>query len=580
MSKLLKYYKPYAKWVLLAFVLLFLQAQADLALPDFMSNIVSNGIAVSDIPYIIKNGLIMLLISFGGLVASVLVGYIASRVGAASARDVRSGIFSTVSTFSNHEFDTFSVSSLITRSTNDISQLQIFSIMLIRMVFYAPIMGVGGVIKAFEKSREMPELAQTVLIAVTVLIVGLVVLLAIVQPKFVRVQKLLDKLNLVSREGLTGMMVVRAFNTESYEEERFDSVNRELTGVNLFVNRFMVLLMPFMSLIMNGVSLSVIWLASISASNVADIGNMMAFMQYATQIIMSFMMISMVFVLMPRAFVSARRVADVLGTEPTIKNKPDAITAKNIRGELCFDNVSFSYPDSDEPIIKNISFTARPGETTAFIGSTGCGKSTIVQLIGRLYDTSVGRVLLDGTDIREYTFESLRQNIGYVPQKNLLFSGTIRENIVYGKQDASDAAVQEAIDIAQASEFISQNPNGLNGEVAQGGGNVSGGQKQRLSIARAIVKNPPVYVFDDSFSALDFKTDATLRQALKSVTKNSSVLLVAQRVSTIMNAEQIIVLDQGEIVGKGTHTELLKNCPVYYDIARSQLSADELGEVK
>lgn len=584
MSILFKYYGRHFGWIVAAFVFLFIQAQCDLALPQYMSDIVTYGIAVSDTGYIIQKGLMMLLVSLVGVAAAVSVGFVASRLGASLARDLRVSIFTKVSAYSNAEFDKFSTSSLITRSTNDITQILIFSVMLIRMIFYAPIMGIGGAIKCLTMSGDMPMMAMAISIALAVLIVLIIFLLLVVQPKFTKIQKMVDDTNLVARESLTGMMVIRAFNTQKHEEDRFEQVNSRLTGTNLFVNRIMALLMPFMTCIMNGLSLAIVWIAAISAQSVGDVANMMAFMQYSMHIIMSFMVVSMVFILMPRAVVSARRIGEVLDSEVSIKDRPDAKDAGRLTGVLEFQDVTFAYPGGGDPALSHISFTAKPGQTVAFIGSTGSGKSTLINLIPRLYDVTEGKITIDGTDIRDFTKASLRRNIGFVPQKNVLFSGTIESNLKYGRQSAedespeeSDAAMKKAAQIAQAAEFIESKPDGYQSEVAQGGGNVSGGQKQRLAIARALDKKCPIYVFDDSFSALDFKTDAQLRRALKAETADATVLIVAQRVGTIMGADQIIVLDEGKIAGIGTHRELLASCQVYADIAHSQLSEEELA---
>lgn len=589
MSTLFKYYKGHIGLILAAFALLFVQAQCDLALPDYMSRIVSEGIAVSDTGYILRNGAIMLLISLLGAAAAILVGLVAAKLGASLARDIRVSVFTKVSSYSNAEFDKFSTSSLITRSTNDITQILMFTVMLVRTVFYAPIMGFGGVVKCITKSQNMPQMGVIIAIAVAILIALIVFLLLVVQPKFTKIQKMVDGTNLVAREGLTGMMVIRAFNTEQYEEKRFDDVNTRLTSTNLFVNRVMALMMPFMMCIMNGISLAIVWVASISAQNVTDVGNMLAFMQYAIQIIMSFMFVSMMFILMPRALVSANRIGEILNSEVAIVDRPDAVEAEELTGVLTFHDVSFTYPGGEDPAISHISFTAKPGQTTAFIGSTGSGKSTLINLIPRLYDVTEGSITIDGTDVRDFTKASLRRNIGFVPQKNVLFSGTIASNLKYGllaeslddeneeQKEENDRRMEKAAQIAQATEFIEEKPDQYDSDVAQGGGNVSGGQKQRLAIARALAKKCPLYVFDDSFSALDFKTDAKLRRALKAETKDSTVLIVAQRVGTIMGADQIIVLDEGKIAGIGTHKELLQNCQVYADIAHSQLSEEELA---
>ncbi len=584
MSLLLKYYARHIGWILGAFGLLFFRAQCDLALPQYMSDIVSNGVAVSDTAYILQTGGIMLLVSMLGVAADIGVGFVAARLGSSLARDLRVSIFSKVSTFSSAEFDRFSTSSLITRNTNDVTQVLMFSIMLVRMIFYAPIMGFGGAIKCLTMSGDMPMMAMAICIALAILISVIVFLLLFVQPKFTKIQKMVDDTNLVAREGLSGMMVVRAFNTQQYEQQRFDAVNRRLTSTNLFVNRMMALLPAFMPCVMNGLSLSIVWIAAISAQNVTDVANMMAFIQYATHIIMSFMVISMIFIMMPRAIVSANRIGEVLKTEVLVQDRPDAVDAGQLTGVIQFEDVTFRYPGGGDVALRNINFTARPGETVAFIGSTGAGKSTLINLIPRLYDVTEGRITIDGVDLRDFTKESLRRNIGFVPQKNILFSGTIASNLKYGlgvdesaDPAADDQAMKHAAEVAQATEFIHSRPATYDEAVAQSGANVSGGQKQRLAIARALARKCPIYIFDDSFSALDFKTDALLRRALKKDTADATVLIVAQRVGTIMGADRIIVLDQGEIVGMGTHGELMKNCPIYADIAHSQLSEEEMA---
>ena len=567
----------YIAWLALAFVLLFIQAQCDLLLPDYMSSIVSNGIAQGNTQLILSEGGMMLLIAVAGMVSTVLVGLIASRFGSGVARDLRGGVFEKVTRFSGAELDRFSTSTLITRSTNDITQIQLFLIILIRIVIYAPILGVGGVIKAMEKSQTMPGMSGVIAIAVLIMLGVILMILAIVQPRFIKLQKLVDKLNLVTREGLTGMMIVRAFNNERHEEQRFEEVNAELTAVNLFVNRVMVLLMPVIMLIMNGVSVAVVWVAANAAQDVADVANAMAFMQYCMQIIMAFMMVSMIFVLMPRAMVSLKRVREVLHTDFSVLDKSDAKKAENLAGKIEFDHVSFRYPGAEDDVLKDITFTAEPGTTTAIIGGTGSGKSTLVSLLPRLYDVTSGAVRIDDVDVRDYDRVSLRDQIGYVPQKSVLFSGTVESNLRYANEQASDADMHKAAEVAQAAEFIGNLEEGYDSPIAQSGSNVSGGQRQRLAIARALMKKCPIYVFDDSFSALDFKTDAALRQALKQKVAHASVLMVAQRVGSIMQADKIIVMADGEIVGMGTHQELMKNCEVYREIAVSQLSQEELA---
>lgn len=525
--------------------------------------------------YITRTGMLMLLIALAGGIATILVSFLASRISSAAARNIRRDVFNKVEDFSLTEFDRFSTASLITRTTNDVTQVQMLLMMGIRMICYAPIMGIGGVMMALRKSSSM---SWIIALACVLLICLIMVVFVVAMPKFKLIQKLIDRLNLVSRENLNGLMVIKAFGTEEFERNRFDKSNRDLTRVNLFVNRVMVFMMPAMNLIMNGVMLLIVWIGSHQiAQSSMQVGDMMAFMQYAMQIIMSFLMISMMFIMVPRAAVSGDRISEVLETEPSIKDpgspKPFLDSRK---GYIEFKNVSFRYHGADNDVLEDITFTARPGETTAFIGSTGSGKSTLVNLIPRFYDVTSGEILVSGVNVKDVNQHDLHDQIGYVPQKGVLLSGTIDSNLKYGDKDASEEDVMAAATVAQAMEFISQKDEGFESPIAQGGSNVSGGQKQRLSIARALVKKPCIYIFDDSFSALDFKTDATLRSALKKYTGDSTVLIVAQRVSTIMNAEQIIVLDDGKIVGKGTHSELLETCPTYYEIAASQLSKEEL----
>ena len=520
----------------------------------------------TQIHYLLKTG--------GQMAALALLGMVA-RVGASAGRDLRSGVFHKVVGFSNNEFNHFSTASLITRSTNDIQQIQMLIVMLLRMVLYAPILAIGGVLQVMKTNVSMSWI-----IGLAVIIIAFVVLLLflVVMPKFKVLQNLVDKLNLVTREILTGLPVIRAFSTEKHEEERFDDANRTLTKTNLFVNRAMTFMMPVMMLVMNGVSVLIVWTGAHGISDgQMQVGDMMAFIQYTMQIIMGFLMLCMISIMLPRAAVAADRVEEVLKSETMIHDpKQEKHFLEDGKGVLTFDHVSFRYPGADEDVLEDITFTAKPGETTAIIGSTGSGKSTLVNLIPRFYDVTSGDITLDGVDIREVKQHELREKLGYVPQKGVLFSGDIASNIMFGNSHGSDDEMIEAAEIAQATEFIDTKPEKYKSPISQGGSNVSGGQKQRLSIARAIAKHPQVFIFDDSFSALDYKTDVTLRRALAEKTSGSTVLIVAQRISTILHAEQIIVLDEGKVAGKGTHAELLKNCPVYREIAESQLSRKEL----
>ena len=525
--------------------------------------------------YLFTTGGKMIALAFLGMAASVLVCYLASRVGARVGRDLRGRVFRKVVGFSNNEFDHFSTASLITRSTNDIQQVQFLAVMVLRMVLYAPILALGGVYKVFQTNVSM---SWIIALAVILIFCVVLVLFVAAMPKFKTLQKLVDRLNLVTREILTGLSVIRAFSTEKHEEERFDTANKNLTRTNLFVNRAMTFMMPTMILIMNGVSVLIVWNGAHGISDgQMQVGDMMAFIQYTMQIIMGFLMICMISVMLPRAGVSADRIQEILTSETVIDDPKEAKAfCKEEAGVLKFDHVSFRYPGADEDVLHDIHFTARPGETTAIIGSTGSGKSTLVNLIPRFYDVTEGTITLDGVDIREVSQHTLRDKIGYVPQKGVLFSGDIASNILFGNPDGGEAVMKEAAQIAQAEEFIEAKSEKYHSHIAQGGSNVSGGQKQRLSIARAIAKRPELFIFDDSFSALDYKTDVALRKALKKKTAQSTVLIVAQRISTILHAEQIIVLDEGKIAGIGTHRELLDSCEVYRQIAASQLSEEEL----
>ena len=526
--------------------------------------------------YVIVAGVKMVGIALISMVATVFVSFIAARVGAALGRNLRKDVFNKVVGFSNTEFDEFSTASLITRTTNDIQQIIMLVVMGLRIVFYAPILGIGGVIKVINTGASMGWVIGVAVISILLLVI---VLFTFAMPKFKSVQKLVDRLNLVTRESLTGMLVIRAFSTQKYEEEKFEIANKNLTRTNLFVNRVMTIMMPLMMFIMNAITLLIVWVGAHRIDEgIMQVGTMMAFMQYTMQIIMAFLMISMVSVILPRAMVSAQRVSEVLNVDVVVKDSDNLQTFNHDeKGTIEFKNVSFRYPGADEDVISNVSFKALPGETTAFIGSTGSGKSTLINLIPRFYDATEGEILIDGVNIKNVSQYDLREKIGFIPQKGLLFSGTIESNLKYGGDHISDEDMIKASEIAQAMEFINSKEEKFNTEIAQGGTNVSGGQKQRLAIARAIAKKPEVFIFDDSFSALDFKTDAKLRKAINTELRESTLLIVAQRISTIMNANQIIVLDEGKVVGKGTHKELMKNCEVYQQIALSQLSKEELS---
>ena len=575
MLKLIKYLKPYLGLLAAAIALLVVQAQCDLALPDYMSEIINNGILAANVHEVIKNGSLMLVIALCSAASSFFIGYLAARIAAGTCRDLRVAVFEKVESYSNAEFDRFATSSLITRTTNDITQIQILMIMVIRLGIYAPIIGSGGIVHAYAKCASLSWIIALGVISLSCLIL---LVFFIAMPKFKLVQGLIDQLNLVVRENLDGMLVIRAFNTQEFEENRFDKANQTLTKTNLFINIVMSSMMPTMMLILNLITLIIFWFGAkqVSALNL-NIGDMMAYMQYVMQIMMAFLMLAMMFIMVPRASVSGDRVAEVLASEPSVREREQLKTLSRVDGVIEFKNVSFGYPGAEENVLHDISFTARPGQTTALIGATGSGKSTIVNLIPRFYDVTAGSITLDGTDIRDLSLHDLRSFLGFVPQKANLFTGSIRSNIAYGEENLSDAQMEKSAEIAQAMEFIHSKPEGFDASIAQSGTNLSGGQKQRLSIARALAKNAPVYIFDDCFSALDFTTDAALRHALKQETGQSTILIVAQRISTIMNAEQIIVLDNGKIVGVGSHSELMKSCTVYQEIALSQLSKEELA---
>ncbi len=526
--------------------------------------------------YIIKTGVKMLGMALLVMVVMIAVGFIASHLGALYGMNVRGLIFKKVISFSNSEMDKFSTASLITRSTNDIQQVQMVIVMLLRMVLYAPIVGIGGIIKV---ARTATGMGWIIVVAVVAIVCLVLVLMSVAMPKFKIMQKLIDRLNLVTREILTGLPVIRAFSREEYEEERFDTANKNLMKTQLFTNRVMTFMMPFMTLIMNGISVLIVWFGAkgIDSGNM-QVGDMMAFLTYTMQIVMSFLMLTMISIMLPRAEVSANRISEVLETEPSIKDKDSALESGIDAGRVRFDNVSFSYGDAEEKVLHNISFTAEPGQTTAIIGSTGSGKSTLINLIPRFFDVTDGMITVDGTDVRDYSQHYLRENIGLVPQKGILFSGTIASNLRFGGEQATQEQLEEAAAIAQSTDFIEAKPEKYESPISQGGTNVSGGQKQRLSIARAVVKKPKIYIFDDSFSALDYKTDAALRKALNEQVADSTVIIVAQRISTILHAEKIIVLDEGRIAGMGTHEELLESCEVYKQIASSQLSESELKQ--
>ena len=572
----MKYFKPHIPYILVAVVLLFAEAMLELALPGYMADIIDDGIIAGDMKQIYKIGILMIGISAAIVLCATGVSLFASKTAARSARDIRKAVFRKVMHFANEEMEDFSTASLITRSTNDIQQIQMATVMTLRLGMFAPVMGIGAIIKAL---RTSVSLAWTIGIAFGAIVILMAFMFIITLPKFKVVQEKVDKLNLVMNERLRGILVIRAFNTQKYEEDRFDHANNDLTKLNLFVNRAMSVMMPVMMLIMNLTSILIVWAGAryIDAGNL-EIGSMLAFIQYAMQIIISFLFIAMMFIFLPRAAVSMGRVGEILKKEISITDKENTQEIKEKRGIVEFKNVSFRYADAEDAVLSDISFTARPGETTAFIGSTGSGKTTLVNLIPRFFDVTEGSITIDGVDIRDMKQHELREMIGYVPQKGMLFSGDIKSNIAYGAEDKSFENIKGAAEVAQAEDFIMEKEEGFDAPVAQGGTNVSGGQKQRLSIARALAKKAPIYIFDDSFSALDFKTDAALRKELKKSAGESTLLIVAQRISTIADADQIIVLNEGRIAGKGTHKELMQTCGVYREIASSQLDSGK-GEM-
>ena len=575
MKTVLKYYKRYLPAVICIGLVLFCQAMCELALPGYMSDIINNGVIKGDMGCIRSTGLLMLLVAALGMAASITANLLGARTAAGAACRLREALFKKVTSFSEAELQQFSTASLITRSTNDIQMIQQASVMLLRMAFFAPIMGIGAVIKAVNTSVP---LSWTIAVSLAAVIVIMAVSFTAIFPKFKVLQEKLDKVNLIMKERLEGILVIRAFNTEKKEQSRFDDANLEVTGINRFVNKAMSFMMPALTFVMSASGVLIVWAgAHMVETGTLPIGDMLAYLQYAMHVIMSFLVITMMFMMIPRAMVSAGRVGQVLDVEPTITEPAEPEKLEKARGQLAFRNVAFKYPDADEEVIKNIDFTAEPGRFTAIIGGTGSGKSTILKLIPRFYDVTEGQILLDGHDIRNLSLSQLRDQIGYVPQRGLLFSGTIADNMRFGKEDATDEEIGHAIAIAQAADFVEEKEDGINSEIVQGGTNVSGGQKQRLSIARALVKKPSIYLFDDSFSALDFKTDKILREALAEKVGDAAMIVVAQRINTILDADQIIVLDEGRMVGKGTHAELMRNCEVYKEIALSQLSEEELG---
>src|ERR1700694_588530 len=576
MIKLLRFMKPYRMILALVLVLAFAKSMATLYLPTLMADIVDKGIAQNDIGYIWRTGGLMLLVTIGGVICAIIGSFYAARVATGFGKIIRAQIFNRVAKFSLHEFDKMSTASLITRTTNDTTQVQQVWIVILGFMITAPMMMIGGIILAVAKDAT---LSWILVVVIPILVAAIVIIMRKAIPLFRVMQVKLDKLNLILDEGLSGVRVIRAFDHMRYEERRFDEANLDLTNVAIRVNRIVAWLMPIMMLVLNVSSVAILWFGAIRINNnQMQVGALFAFLQYAMLILFGLLMVSMLFIMLPRAAASADRINEVLAMEPEIEDAEQVKRADEMKGYIEFQDVTFSYPGAEEPALNNISFSARPGEVTAIIGGTGAGKSTLVSLIPRFYDIDSGHILVDGVDVREMAQKDLRAKIGFVPQKAVLFSGTIAENIRYGKEDASDEEVQHAAEVAQATEFISEMKDGYDSVLAQGGTNVSGGQKQRLSIARALVRKPEIYVFDDTFSALDFKTDARLRSALKRETLDSTVLIVAQRVSTVMDADQIIVLDEGRIAGIGTHRALMQSSEVYREIVTSQLSMEEIAE--
>jgi ATP-binding cassette subfamily B multidrug efflux pump len=576
MLRLWKYLKPYAVPVIAVVVLVFFQCMADLFLPNLMSDIINTGVTNGDVPYIMNKGALMLLVAVGSSACAILAGYLSSHASMGLGEIIRRKIFTHVSKFSLHEFDKVGTPSLVTRNTNDVTQVQMTTLIIMRMMISAPIMCIGGIIMAVSKDAG---LAPVIIVVMPILTVVIVVIASKGFPLFRAIQTKIDGINLVLREGLTGIRVIRAFNREADEKRRFDTANLDLTKVSIQVNRLMAVTMPIMFLVMNITTVAIIWFGSQRINiGLTNVGNMMAFLQYAMQILFSLLMAALMLIMVPRAQASAERINEVLDTKPEIKDPAEPRrSSSQKKGCLDFKNVSFHYHGAEEPAVSNISFSACPGEVTAIIGSTGSGKSTLINLIPRFYDADEGEILIDGVDVRTMTQADLRAKIGLVPQKAVLFSGTVAENIRYGKEDATDGEVRRAAETAQALEFIDALKDGFASVVAQGGTNLSGGQKQRLSIARALVRRPEIYLFDDSFSALDFKTDARLRAALKRETEEATVIIVGQRVATIMDADRIIVLDEGKVAGMGTHKELYKTCDIYKEIVASQLSEEEIA---